>query len=388
MLLTFRASEIDGGAARARPLSAWSHALDEVLQDPERLRTEFQPVVCLSGGRTVGYEALSRFGGRPVASPDKWFVAASRLGLGGLVEALAVERALEARADMDSESFVALNLSACAVLLPDVQKALLARQDLDHILIELTEQSAVSDYAGLAEALRPLREAGARVAVDDVGAGYGSLHRITKLRPDYVKVDRALVADVHRHPDKAAALATLAGFAGQMGAQVIAEGIEHEEELDEVIRLGVEFGQGFGLGVPREEIVPISAGLSARIRVQAAATREHKLAGVLERPPALGATTDSSRVNSVLAAHPETDYFPVIDPNRRPVGIVHRAAAERGEASFGDPLCVRLDSDVKAVARRALGRPGRSRAEPVVCCDEVGRYVGVVSFERLISQLL
>lgn len=269
-----------------------------------------------------------------------------------------------------------------------MQEALLARDDLDHILIELTEQSAVSDYASLAEALRPLREAGARVAVDDVGSGYGSLHRITKLRPDYVKVDRALVADVHRHPEKAAALAALAGFAGQMGAQVIAEGIEHEEELDEVIRLGVEFGQGFGLGVPREEILPVSAGLSARIRVQAAATREHKLAGVLERPPALGATTDPSRVESVLAAHPETDYFPVIDLHRRPVGIVHRPAAERGEAAFGEPLCVRLDSDVKAVARRALGRPGRSRGEPVVCCDEVGRYVGVVSFERLISQLL
>lgn len=232
MLLTFRASETDSGAAHARPLSAWSSALDEVLQDPVRLRTEFQPVVCLSGGRTVGYEALSRFGGRPVASPDKWFVAASRLGLGGLVEALAVQRALEARAEMDAESFVSLNLSPCAVLLPDVQAALLAREDLDHILIELTEQSAVSDYAGLADALRPLREAGARVAVDDVGSGYGSLHRITKLRPDYVKVDRALVADVHRHPEKASALEALAGLAGQMGAQVIAEGIEHEEELD------------------------------------------------------------------------------------------------------------------------------------------------------------
>lgn len=49
---------------------------------------------------------------------------------------------------------------------------------------------------------------------------------------------------------------------------------------------------------------------------------------------------------------------------------------------------MRLDSDVKTVARRALSRPGRSSNEPVICCDEVGRYVGIVSFERLISQLL
>jgi EAL domain-containing protein (putative c-di-GMP-specific phosphodiesterase class I) len=97
---------------------------------------------------------------------------------------------------------------------------------------------------------RRLREIGVRMAVDDLGSGTASLSHMARLAPDFIKVDRSLVHDVHLHPYQAALLNALALFADRMGAGYIVEGIETLEELQAVIDADVPWGQGFIFGQP------------------------------------------------------------------------------------------------------------------------------------------
>src|SRR3954471_3982469 len=106
-------------------------------------------------------------------SPDLWFQAAYELGMGADLEAVALASALRGRAVLPSKCFLTVNLGPEAVLTPEVQAVLTASGDLRGLVIELTEQAPVDDYPALLEALAPLREAGAMLAVDDAGAGFG-----------------------------------------------------------------------------------------------------------------------------------------------------------------------------------------------------------------------
>jgi len=90
----------------------------------------------------------------------------------------------------------------------------------------------------------------ARLAVDDAGAGYSGLRHILELRPQFVKLDLSLVRHVDTDPARQAMVAGMAHFARNSGCELIAEGIETEEELNELIRLGINLGQGYLFGKP------------------------------------------------------------------------------------------------------------------------------------------
>jgi EAL domain-containing protein (putative c-di-GMP-specific phosphodiesterase class I) len=386
-ILTFRASEITNGGPR-RPVGDWRAALHEVCEDPSLLTTVFQPVVDLRRGVVSGYEALARFTAPPVAAPDRWFAAAARLGLAGPVEALSIRTALEQRRRLDAGHFLSVNVSADALPRPEVQEALLEEDSLEGVMIELTEQAGAVDYERLREAIAPLRAAGAALAVDDAGSGYATLHRIMTLRPDVVKVDRTIVAEIHEDPAKRAAVEVMTVLASRIGASVVAEGIERMEELDDVIRLGVSLGQGYALAPPAPAIVQLERALTAHILVQAASTAgcEH-LAGLLARPPAVAEGCDERFLAQLFARDPNLQHVPVIDTRRHAVALVEREGFLSGRPPLPRPMQVPLDAGVHTVARRAMTRPRPRRFEPVVCCDEIGRYAGLVHFERLVEQL-
>jgi EAL domain-containing protein (putative c-di-GMP-specific phosphodiesterase class I) len=117
-------------------------------------------------------------------------------------------------------------------------------------VLELTEHVLVSDYEVLAAPLSRLRLSGVRLAVDDAGAGFASLQHILNLAPDIIKLDRALVREIHTDPARASLTSCLVLFADRIGATLVAEGIESEQERDALQDLGVGYGQGFHLGVP------------------------------------------------------------------------------------------------------------------------------------------
>ncbi len=219
----------------------------------------YQPVVELGSGAQVGVEALARFPqGTP--GPARWFADAASVGTGSELELGCVRAALGALESFPGR-FVSLNVSASTVIGPALARAL-EGADLRRVVLEITEHEEVDDYAGLRGALRPLREAGVRVAVDDAGAGFASLRHVLALAPDLVKLDLALVAGIDADRARQALAAAMVTFTGSIGAAVIAEGVETDAELDCLRGLGVPLGQGYHLGMPSsapELLGPVAA---------------------------------------------------------------------------------------------------------------------------------
>jgi PAS domain S-box-containing protein len=227
-----------------------SARLDHLLTT-RTLITAFQPICHLGTGEIVGAEALTRFVSSPFRSPDQWFDEADSIGRGLELEFLALETALLAALELPAQLYVGVNLSPAACLDPRLND-IVRDSGLKpvRIVVELTERSAVADYARLAAALAPLRSAGLRIAIDDVGAGFSSMRHILRLGPELIKLDRTIVAGIDNNPNQRALCAAMVSFSSQIGASLVVEGIETNSELATVTELGVNIGQGYLLGRP------------------------------------------------------------------------------------------------------------------------------------------
>ncbi|MHB1490293.1 MAG: EAL domain-containing protein [Cellulomonas sp.] len=206
----------------------------------------YQPVVALAELRHAGVEALSRFAGS-VRPPEQWFARATGAGHGAELELRAIRSALVGLPH--APGFLSLNVSPATILLPDFTATLLG-QPLERLVLEITEHTQVSDYGALGEVLAPLRAAGLRIAVDDVGAGFASMRHVLVLAPELIKLDLSLVHGISHDARRRSLAAALLTFAADLGASVVAEGVETAGELDCLRELGVPFGQGFHLGRP------------------------------------------------------------------------------------------------------------------------------------------
>ena len=203
-----------------------------LLENPALLVPHFQPILDLAQQRVVGYEALARFSVGPAQPPSVWFAQAAKVGLGADLQAIAVERALHVarEAGLPSNTFLSVNVSPRYLASPEVSAALPAGS-LDWLVIEVTEEEAVADYDALREAMAPLLARGARIAVDDAGAGYASMRHVTELRPAFVKLDAELVRGVGDDGARQALVRALVDFTTAVGATPIAEGVEDLADL-------------------------------------------------------------------------------------------------------------------------------------------------------------
>jgi diguanylate cyclase (GGDEF)-like protein len=224
--------------------------IEALLDRDAPLYPVFQPLVSLSTGRVLGFEALSRFPDPPGRAPDSWFSQATRVGLGPQLEAAALRIAL-AREGRPAGTFLSINVSPSALASPEVQAAL--PHDMTGLVVEITEQEIADDLDALVVQLDDLRARGARIALDDAGAGYSGLQQVMRVQPDVIKLDRSLVQGVDQDPAKEALIDSFVRFARRTGASVLAEGIETMDELRLLADLDVSYGQGFALARPSEE---------------------------------------------------------------------------------------------------------------------------------------
>lgn len=219
----------------------------------------FQPVAELRTGAVVGLEALARFRTEPTRPPNEWFEEAASIGRGTELELVAVGHALGQLVDLPRDTFLALNVSAAAASTAGLTE-LVSGLGHDRIVLELTEHQRVDDYEDLLGSLAPLRERGVRVAVDDAGSGYAGLRHILRLKPDILKLDLAMIRGIDADPARRALTTAMVTFAAELGATVIAEGIETSAEVETLRALGVPWGQGFHLarpGPPQEDLIQL-----------------------------------------------------------------------------------------------------------------------------------
>ncbi|WP_380169531.1 EAL domain-containing protein [Jannaschia sp. R86511] len=248
-----RVRAFDADVFRADPRTAVAE-VEHLLADPDGLRTVLQPICRLTTGMLVGHESLTRFPGREHREVGEWFGLARDSGRGPALEARAIARA-RASHDPDAGTYLTLNASPAVLSSPEVLQALAG--DLTGLVVEVTEDSRL-DLSQLSRQLDLFRARGARVAMDDTGAGYDGLRRLVRLRPEIVKLDRELVHQVHVHPEKRALVEALVSFCRQTGASLCAEGIETVEELRALADLGVHLGQGWFVGRPGDPAPDVS----------------------------------------------------------------------------------------------------------------------------------
>jgi len=208
-------------------------------------RLVYQPIVHVDTGTVAGVEALCRFAdGR---APEYWFKECERLGSAPALDLAIIERALGDLPQLPT-GYLSVNLSPSTLRDPGLTDLLLSPEvPADRIVVEVTEHARVADYLEAQRVLGALRKAGVRVAVDDAGAGYATFRHILQLRPDIIKMDQSITRDIDTDPARRALATALVIFAGEVGASVVAEGVETEAELLALTAAGIFRGQGFAL---------------------------------------------------------------------------------------------------------------------------------------------
>jgi EAL domain-containing protein (putative c-di-GMP-specific phosphodiesterase class I) len=347
-------------------------AVEAVLADPALIRPVFQPIVDLRRSAVWGFEMLARFGDDAGGSPLRWLEAAERDGLGPALEARLVAAGIAARDELPNGARLSINVSPEALVSREVRDVLDgAPGGLSKIVLEVTERRRVEDYAELLAALARARAAGAAVAVDDAGAGYAALEHVARLRPEYVKLDRDLVADADADPHKLAVIEAIALFAGRLDAALVAEGIERRAEHRTLAGLAVQLGQGYLFGRP-------ARSLAAQTRQRV----DEPLGALVDRdvPVIEAALLDAG---AEPPAEVRGRVVAIVDDEGRPVGLAMPANA--GWNRRREPLVAGVDEDVRDVARRALRRPIATRLDPVCACLSDGRLAGLVAVDRLLG---
>jgi EAL domain-containing protein (putative c-di-GMP-specific phosphodiesterase class I) len=208
----------------------------------------FQPIVDLATGKAFAHEALVRCKRPEYQAPPVLFDAAVKEGACGHLGRIIREVTFATSGDIPL--FVNLHpeeLSARWLVRPDDPVGFHTQP----VFLEITESAAFTHFEVCVEVLRELAlRTGSRLAIDDFGSGHSNLERLVNLEPAIVKLDLALTRDVHTHPRKQAVVRHMVNLCAELGAQVVAEGVEHVEELRCVRDLGVQYAQGYLLARP------------------------------------------------------------------------------------------------------------------------------------------
>jgi EAL domain-containing protein (putative c-di-GMP-specific phosphodiesterase class I) len=236
----------------------------KALLSSKKLRAVFQPIVGVSNGEVLGYEALIRGPvGHELEMPDELFAVAREGDLLLELESLCLETVFSSLPLAARKSRLFVNASARllthTVFLDDRNLAEMQRMHGD-VVLELSEKEVVFNYPAFREVVGRLRAAGFGFAIDDAGSGYSGLESIVQLRPEYVKVAHTLVSGLDGDRIKREIVGSLAALGQRIDAELIAEGIETRRELDSLRELGVAWGQGFLLGRPAARPVVTRGG--------------------------------------------------------------------------------------------------------------------------------
>jgi EAL domain-containing protein (putative c-di-GMP-specific phosphodiesterase class I) len=233
------------------------NTLFDTLLRQDRLRAVFQPIVATADLQVTGYEALIRGpAGSCLESPAALFAAARSTGRQRELETACLRTIWRCFRSLELPGKLFVNVSAGMLLAPSAPgqalEDILARLEIEpqRVVLEITEDQAVSDYARLRQVAQRLSAQGYELAIDDLGAGYASLRLWLELQPDCVKLDSAFIQNIDNDLLKRCFLDAIQQLAQCSGARVIAEGVETAGELALLRRLGIAHAQGYHIAYP------------------------------------------------------------------------------------------------------------------------------------------
>jgi len=232
----------------------------ENILDNRLIKTVFQPIVSLRDGEILGHEALSRITGEgEINSPTTLFEVAKEYNRLWDLELLCRNKAFEAAYEFmkppyDKKLF--LNVSPNIMHDENFKKGLtkeyLKKYNITshHIIFEITERNIIADMQGFMSTIDHYKSQDYKIAIDDAGAGYSGLNLISDISPNYIKLDMKLIRDIDSDNLKYALVKGMVELSKTSNISMIAEGIETYNELETLVKLGVQFGQGYYLQRP------------------------------------------------------------------------------------------------------------------------------------------
>lgn len=219
----------------------------------------FQPIWDTGTQKPFAFEALLRGPkGTALAEPGRLFNEAGYLSFNLLfrLDMVCIGSAVRTGRILPRECMIAINIHGYTLEQltsnSDAFAGLLEELEIspERIVLEITENTEVSDVRDIRRNLLAFRRLGMKVALDDTGVRHTSFEHIFWLEPDYIKVDRTLIEDIDSHERKQGLMSGMCLMSKEIGASIIAEGVESLEELRTITDIGVPYAQGYLLGRP------------------------------------------------------------------------------------------------------------------------------------------
>jgi diguanylate cyclase (GGDEF)-like protein len=238
-------------------------ALDYIIRN-KQIKTVFQPIISLKDGSVLGHEALSRMCCESaIQNPEMLFVVAGECNRIWELELLCRTVALETAFKFmvppyNKKLFINVNPN----LINDdsfkkgFTKKFLAEYGItpSQVIFEITERNVIKNMRRFKDSVSHYKGQEYKIAIDDAGAGYSGLNLISEVSPDYIKLDMKLIRDIDRDRIKYALVKGMVEFSRAANVELIAEGIETYEELETLVKLGVQYGQGYFIQKPDEKV--------------------------------------------------------------------------------------------------------------------------------------
>lgn len=376
----------------------------------EKIKSVFQPIFSLQDGSVLGYEALSRCADENVdLSIGQIFEMAEKLGYLWDLEKLCRRKALEAAINMPQEKKLFLNVDANVILDKGFETGVTRKylekysRKPETVIFEITERSDVNNTDILKQVIEHYKRQGFQIAIDDVGAGYSGLNRINSLTPQFLKIDYELVHKINESKSQKSLVELIIKHCKRMNFLVIAEGIETEEELRCLIRLGADYGQGFLLGKPEENFVDAIGDenvMSILKSVQKKKVKQKSIGSLAKPGIVIQEKTPLFEAYGLFLSDSTLEIIAVVDRKNRFVGILKRDLFEknfwyqiekqareiREYMVTENVFAVPHNKEKTEILRQAMGRESDPYLPIIVLKKD--RFQGIVEIRDLIQDIL
>ena len=387
--------------------------LNEILEG-QYIRSVYQPIVSLADGNVYGYEALSRITNDNIKmNIEQMFKTADMINKSWELETLCRAKALKSFVYKDGEKKLFINVNPNIIYDEKFSDGFTKKHlneyelDADNIIFEITERIAVLDSNAFLGSINHYKNQNYGIAIDDVGSGYSGLNIIADVRPNIIKLDMNLTRNIDKDITKQLLCKAMVDFAKSAGIKLIAEGIETEEELKTLIKLNVEFGQGFFLGIPQDsfnDIAPEKINLikncNAKIYNEKMKSSVYPLISYLAKPGYTFLPTEKAEhIYETLRLNPNITEFTVVEDGIA-IGFMSRATLNEifgGRYGYSlhskkiikqllktDFLRVNHSMPVDEVSRLAMQRSFEKLYDPIVV-EREKKYIGIVTIKDLLE---
>jgi len=374
--------------------------------------TLYQPIVDLKNGSVMGYEALSRGPEHSnLHSPLSLLSIAELLNQTWELEQLLRVKALE-RATFTDEALLFINVDPNVIRDPEFKKGFtkenLEKLDIapSSIVLEITERSAIDSYEDFKIILDHYKEQGYHIAIDDFGSGYSGLKTLYEVYPRFSKIDMDFIRHIDKDKFKQAIVRSFIEMASLANMKTIAEGIETKEELKALIALGVDYGQGYYIKRPQQEVSPICNSVLNLIerenklvtQISNYSQEYHYIHHIMKEVEAFNKSEKCKRVSERLNELSNTSIAVVEDGV--PIGIITRHeinrvfATQYGFSVYSHrpvelvmdkyPMIVDYFTPIYDVAKLALSREQDHLYDDIIV-TQGDTYVGVITMKDLLE---